>query len=604
MESINWSTEWLTSLLWVARVFLFVLVGFALVGWFLIRRMRWGRQFWRLSGMYFIPRQRTWLSWRPILTVALLLLLTVVSVRLDVILSFQGNDLFTALQELNAAAFWRSILIFGILATINVVLVLVTFYIGQAQIIHWRLWLNQRMVGDWMNGAAYHRGRFTTTPIDNPDQRIQQDITSYTSDSQTLALGAVSSVVALVSFTIILWQLSGPLTVFGIQIPRAMVFLAYIYVIIATVLAVRIGRPLIRLNFLNELLTASYRYALVRVRDNSENIAFYRGEQVENAGLMARFAAVIANTWAIVYRSLKFQGFNLVISQIAVVFPFIIQAPRYFAQQITLGDVTQTATAFGQVEGALSFFRLAYDDFASYRASLNRLTGLLDVNDEARALPTPVIEEREAGLGIRDLHVRLPDGRPLLTDLDLELRDGEALVVKGQSGSGKTTLLRSLAGLWPYTEGTISRPEPDRILFCAQQPYLPLGTLRAALAYPAAAESLSDEEALDTLRAVQLGYVADRLDVEADWSRTLSPGEQQRLAFGRILLARPSLAFLDETTSALDEGMEHAIYELVRERLPECTIVSVGHGSTLDNLHTNELTLIGNGRWEARTLVV
>jgi putative ATP-binding cassette transporter len=604
MESINWSTEWLTSLLWVARVFLFTIVGFALVGWFVIRRMRWGRQFWRLSGMYFIPRQRTWLSWRPILTVALLLLLTVVSVRLDVILSFQGNDLFTALQELNAAAFWRSILIFGILATINVVLVLVTFYIGQAQIIHWRLWLNQRMVGDWMNGAAYHRGRFTTTPIDNPDQRIQQDITSYTSDSQTLALGAVSSVVALVSFTIILWQLSGPLTVFGIQIPRAMVFLAYIYVIIATVLAVRIGRPLIRLNFLNELLTASYRYALVRVRDNSENIAFYRGEQVENAGLMARFAAVIANTWAIVYRSLKFQGFNLVISQIAVVFPFIIQAPRYFAQQITLGDVTQTATAFGQVEGALSFFRLAYDDFASYRASLNRLTGLLDVNDEARALPTPVIEEREAGLGIRDLHVRLPDGRPLLTDLDLELRDGEALVVKGQSGSGKTTLLRSLAGLWPYTEGTISRPEPGRILFCAQQPYLPLGTLRAALAYPAAAESLSDEEALDTLRAVQLGYVADRLDVEADWSRTLSPGEQQRLAFGRILLARPSLAFLDETTSALDEGMEHAIYELVRERLPECTIVSVGHGSTLDNLHTNELTLIGNGRWEARTLVV
>jgi vitamin B12/bleomycin/antimicrobial peptide transport system ATP-binding/permease protein len=604
MESINWSTEWLTSLLWVARVFLFTIVGFALVGWFLIRRMRWGRQFWRLSGMYFIPRQRTWLSWRPILTVALLLLLTVVSVRLDVILSFQGNDLFTALQELNAAAFWRSILIFGILATINVVLVLVTFYIGQAQIIHWRLWLNQRMVGDWMNGAAYHRGRFTTTPIDNPDQRIQQDITSYTSDSQTLALGAVSSVVALVSFTIILWQLSGPLTVFGIQIPRAMVFLAYIYVIIATVLAVRIGRPLIRLNFLNELLTASYRYALVRVRDNSENIAFYRGEQVENAGLMARFAAVIANTWAIVFRSLKFQGFNLVISQIAVVFPFVIQAPRYFAQQITLGDVTQTATAFGQVEGALSFFRLAYDDFASYRASLNRLTGLLDVNDEARALPTPTIEEREAGLGIRDLDVRLPDGRPILTDLDLDLASGEALVVKGPSGSGKTTLLRSLSGLWPYVEGTISRPDPGEILFCAQQPYLPLGTLRAAVAYPAAAESLSDDEARDTLRAVQLGYLADRLDVEADWSKTLSPGEQQRLAFGRILLARPSLAFLDETTSALDEGMEHAIYELVRERLPNCTIVSVGHGSTLDNLHTNELTLIGNGRWEARTLVV
>jgi putative ATP-binding cassette transporter len=601
---IDWSREWLTSLLWIARVFLFVLVGFVLVGWFLIRRTRWGRQFWRLSGMYFIPRGRTWLSWRPILTVALLLLLTVAAVRLDVVLSYQGNGMFTAMQELDAPAFWRFILIFGILATINVVLVLITYYIGQAQIIHWRLWLNQRMVGDWMSGAAYHRGRFVTTAVDNPDQRIQQDITSYTSDSQSLALGAVSSVVTLVSFTIILWSLSGPLTVFGLQIPRAMVFLAYLYVIIATVFAIRIGRPLIRLNFLNELLTASYRYALVRIRDNSENIAFYRGEQVENAGLMTRFAAVIANTWAIVFRSIKFQGFNLVISQIAVVFPIVIQARRFFSQEITLGDVTQTATAFGQVEGALSFFRLAYDDFASYRASLNRLTGLLDANEEARALPAPVIEEREAGLGIRDLDVRLPDGRSILTDLDLDIPGGQALVVKGPSGSGKTTLLRTLAGLWPYVEGTISRPGLEHVLFCAQQPYLPLGSLRTALAYPAPAESLADDVAVETLRSIQLGQLAERLDLEADWSKTLSPGEQQRLAFGRILVARPSLVFLDETTSALDEGMEHALYERVREQLPDCTLISVGHGGTLDRMHTNELTLVGDGTWETRALVV
>ena len=604
MESINWSTEWLTSLLWIARVFLFTIVGFALVGWFLIRRTRWGRQFWRLSGMYFIPRQRTWLSWRPILTVALLLLLTVVDVRLSVILSFQGNAMYTALQELDAATFWRMIGIFGILATINVLLVLVTYWIGQAQVIHWRLWLNQRMAGDWLNGAAYHRGRFVSAPVDNPDQRIQQDITSYIGQSQSLALGAVSSVVGLVSFTIILWQLSGPLTVFGIQVPRAMVFLAYIYVIIATVIAFRIGRPLIRLNFLNELLTASYRYALVRVRDNSESIAFYRGEQVENAGLLARFGAIIANTWAIVYRTLKFSGFNLVISQIAVIFPIVIQAPRYFSGQISLGDVTQTATAFGQVQGALSFFRLAYDDFASYRASLNRLTGLLDANEEARALPKPTVEERAAGLGVDDLDVRLPDGRALLTDLDLDVAGGESLLVNGQSGSGKTTLLRSLAGLWPYVEGSIEKPEPGDIMFCAQQPYLPLGTLRTALAYPAPGEDLSDDDARDALRGVQLGHLADRLDVESDWSKMLSPGEQQRLAFGRILLARPSLIFLDETTSALDEGMEHAIYELVRERLPECTIVSVGHRSSLEALHSNELTLLGDGAWETRSLVV
>jgi putative ATP-binding cassette transporter len=604
MESINWSTEWLTSLLWVGKVFLFVVVGFTLMAWFLVRRTRWGRQFWRLSGMYFIPRMRTWLAWRPILTVALLLLFTVISVRLNVLLSYQGNDMLTAMQQLNAPAFWKSIGIFGILATIYVVLVLISFYIGQAQIIHWRLWLNQRMVGDWLSGTAYHRMKFVSSPVDNPDQRIQQDITSYTSDSQDLALGAVASSVSLVSFTIILWQLSGPVTVFGQQIPRAMVFLAYIYVIIATVFAFRIGRPLIRLNFLNELLTASYRYALVRVRDNSENIAFYRGEQVENTGLMARFTAVIANTWAIVFRSLKFQGFNLVISQIAVVFPYVIQAPRFFSQQITLGDVNQTATAFGQVEGALSFFRLAYDDFASYRASLNRLTQLLDANEEARALPTPVTEERTSGLGVRDLDVRLPDGRPLLMNLDLDLASGESLLVKGPSGSGKTTLLRSLAGLWPYVSGTIGRPLDGQVMFCGQQPYLPLGTLRAALAYPSAAETLSDDQAMETLRAVHLGYLAERLDVETDWSKTLSPGEQQRLAFGRIFIERPALVFLDETTSALDEGMEHSIYELLRDRLPDCTVVSVGHRSSLERLHSNELTLLGEGQWERRTLVV
>jgi vitamin B12/bleomycin/antimicrobial peptide transport system ATP-binding/permease protein len=600
---IDWPTEWLTSLLWVGRVFAFTVIGFALVGWLLIRRTGWGRQFWRLSGLYFIPRHRSWHSWRPILTAALLLLFTVASVRLDVVFSYYNNGLFTALQELDEASFWKFIGIFGVLATIYVLLSLISYYIAQAQIIHWRLWLNQRMLADWMSGQAYHRGRFVREPVDNPDQRIQQDVTSYSSTSQDLALGAVSSVVALVSFTIILWGLSGPLTVGGIVIPRAMIFLAYIYVIVATVVAIRIGRPLIRLSFLNELLSASYRYGLVRVRDNSENIAFYRGEQVESAGLLARFAAVIANTWAIVYRSLKFQGFNFVVSQIAQVFPVIIQAPRFFRQQISLGDMTQTAGAFGQVQSALSFFRLAYDDFAAYRAVLNRLTGLLDANEQARALPAPTLGERPSGLAIRDLDVRLPDGRELLADLDLELTPGASLLVKGPSGSGKTTLLRSLSGLWPYAEGSIERPSDSETMFCSQQPYVPLGTLRAALAYPAPADGMADDSLRESLRRVQLGHLVDRLDEESDWFRTLSPGEQQRLAFGRILLKRPALLFLDESTSALDEGMEHAMYDLVRQQLPESTIVSVGHRSTLEALHSEELTLLGEGRWQVRTLV-
>lgn len=603
MEDIDWATEWWRSPVWIFGVWILVLVGFTLLGWLLIRRTGWGRQFWRLSSLFFIPYGRSFRAFRPILTVALLLLFTVIEVRLNVLASFQNNELFTALQESDQPAFWRSILIYAVLATVSVLLALISFYIGQAQVIAWRLWLNQRMLGDWMTGAAYHRGRFVAAPVDNPDQRIQGDITAYASTSQGLALGMVSSMVTLVSFTAILWGLSGPLPIGGVTIPRGMVFLAYIYVIIATVIAFRIGRPLIRLNFLNERLTASYRYALVRLRENSENVAFFRGEQVENGNLLTRFSAVIANYWQIVFRSLKFQGFNLVVNQIAGVFAVIIQAPRFFAGQISLGDVTQTGTAFGNVQGALSFFRLAYDDFAGYRAVLNRLTGLLDSNDESRSLPGAAVEPKDSGLGIRDLSVGLPDGRPLLNNLNLELAGGASLLVKGPSGTGKTTLLRSMAGLWPHVSGTIGTSVEGGTMFCSQQPYLPLGTLRTALAYPQPAEGLDDATAQGVLQAVLLGHLAGRIDEEADWSKTLSPGEQQRLSFGRVLLARPATVFLDESTSALDEGMEYAMYALIRQYLPGCTVVSVGHRSTLDALHTDELRLLGDGRWDARTLV-
>ena len=598
-SGLDWSTEWFTSIEWILGVSATAAAACALVIALIARFTVWGRQFRRLAFAYFSPRGAA--GWRPLLTALILLLLTITSVRLNVLLSYQSNGMYTALQNLDAATFAHFVGIFGILATIYVAQTLLSFYVQQALVIPWRVWLNERVVGDWLDGRAYHRGRFTASAVDNPDQRIQEDIASFPADTMTLAVGAVSALASLVSFTIILWQLSGPLDVFGVEIPRAMTFIAYVFVIIASVIAFRIGRPLIRLNFLQERFNAAFRYALVRMRDNSENIAFHRGEPVERAALSGRFRQIVGNAWDIVFRSLKFQGFNLAVSQISVVFPVLIQAPRYFAGQVTLGDVQQTATAFGQVHDSLSFFRNGYDQFAAYRAVLDRLVGLLDANDQARALPSVRLEKGE-GLAVRGLGVRTPDDRTLVAGLDLDVRPGHSLLVTGRSGGGKTTLLRSLAELWPWTDGLVRRPLGEDSLFLSQQPYVPLGSLRTALAYPGPGHGVDDERAGQVLRKVQLPHLADRLDEESDWAHQLSPGEQQRLGFARALISRPRVVFLDEATSALDEGLEHTLYTLLRQELPDCTIVSIGHRSSLCRYHDEVLELLGDGRWETRTL--
>jgi vitamin B12/bleomycin/antimicrobial peptide transport system ATP-binding/permease protein len=599
MSPVDWSTEWWNSLIWIAGVSVATALVAALVGWPLSRTTSWGRQFRRLAFPYFAPRGPR--GRRPLLAAFAVLVFTIAGVRVQVVNSYNINALYTALQELDAAGFARAVVFFAILSVVALAQVLIGFYIEQRLVIHFRVWLNDRVVGDWLDGRAYHRGRYTASLVDNPDQRIQEDVATFSSDSMTLITGAITSMVSLVSFSVILWQLSGPLTVAGVEIPRAMVFVAYLYVIVATVFAFRIGRPLIGLNFLNERFNASFRYALVRLRDNSEGIAFHRGEDVERRILRSRFDSVIDNAWAIVFRSLKFQGFNLVVTQFSQIIPLVIQAPRYFAGALTLGDVQQTASAFGQVEGALSFFRLAYDDFASYQAVLIRLNGLLDANADARTLPTVETEEGE-GLEVRDLTVGLPDDRVLVDDLDLRLSPGDGLLVMGPSGSGKTTLLRSLADLWPYADGFVRRPLGDDALFLSQQPYVPLGTLRTALTYPRTAEDVDDATASRVLEQVQLPHLAARLDEEADWAHRLSPGEQQRLGFARTLLARPRVVFLDEATSALDEGMEQALYTLLREELPEVVIVSVGHRSSLQQFHSERLELMGDGRWETAAL--
>ncbi|MBN8508327.1 MAG: ABC transporter ATP-binding protein/permease [Burkholderiales bacterium] len=585
------SQQWLESLVWIARTYLFVLVGFALVAAGLGRFTRWGRQFVRLAGSYFDPRR----DWRPLAAAALVLLLAIAGVRLNVLLSYWNNGFYDSVQALDAKAFWFFMGLFGLLATLHVLRVLVAFYVAQAFEIRWRTWMNDRLTDDWLAGSAYYRARFVPNPTDNPDQRIQVDVGSFVSSTRSLAIGAVDAVVSLVTFTLILWNLSGPIAFGGIEVPRAMVFLVYVYVIVASVFAFWLGRPLIRLNFLAEKLGADFRYALIRLREYAENVAFYRGEAVERATLRRRFDEVIRNLWAIVFRSMKFDGFNLAVSQAAVVFPFLLQAQRFFSGQIKLGDVMQTSQAFGQVQDALSFFRLSYDAFAQYRAVLDRLTGFLDVDEQARALPGVRIDTDHDTLEIDALDVRRPDGAVLVRGLGLKLAPGDALLVQGASGAGKTTLLRALAGLWPFAGGRVRAPLGRDALFLPQRPYLPLGTLRAALAYPDA--EVGDTQAQAALERAQLAHLSGHLDAEADWSQQLSIGEQQRLAFARVLLKQPRLVFLDEASSAMDEGLEHAMYTLLRRELPDCIVVSVGHRRTLHAFHTHRLQLEGEARW-------
>jgi putative ATP-binding cassette transporter len=372
-----------------------------------------------------------------------------------------------------------------------------------------------------------------------------------------------------------------------------------IYVLVATVVAIWLGRPLIWLSFNNEKLNAAFRYALVRLRDAAEAVGFYRGERVERAQLWRRFTPIINNYRKFVRRTIIFNGWNWSVSQMIVPLPWVIQAPRLFAGRIDFGDVGQTATAFGNIQDSLSFFRNNYDAFASFRAAIIRLHGLVDANAQGRALPALLVKpSQEVAVELANVEVRTPAGDQLIDSLDVQLDTGDALVITGRSGAGKTTLLRSLAELWPYASGTLCCPDGDNAtMFLSQLPYVPLGTLRGVVCYPNSPDAISNDELRDVLTKVALAPLYDRIDEEQDWAKVLSPGEQQRVAFARILLTRPQAVFLDEATSALDEGLEFALYQLLRSELPDCVVVSVSHRHTVEQHHEQQLQLLGDGQW-------
>jgi len=584
---MDYTQELLDSLLWISKAMAITAVVFPLAVYILAKNTRWGRQFWLLAKGYLTPTR----TLQPIIYFVIIVFFNLLSVRLDILFSEWYKAMYNALQKMEESIFWIQMIVFCVLATVHMANVLLTYYLTQRFTIQWRTWLNEQMVEKWTNNQAYYKTQYVYNQLDNPDQRIQQDVQSYVSSSISFATGVISAVVSIVAFTIILWGLAGPMTIAGITIPHAMVYFVFMYVLVTSVFAFKIGRPLINLNFANERLTANYRYSLIRIKEYAESIAFFRGEKMEKSVLFQQFDRIIQNVWQMVFRTLKLSGFNFVVSQVSVIFPFIIQASRYFSKQIELGDLIQTAQAFGKVQAALSFFRNSYDDFAGYRAVLDRLTGFHTAIEQANQTSNIVIQPTETAVEFENLTVNKPTGEALIKNLNLHLPQGSSLLIKGPSGSGKTTLLRTIAGLWAYSEGTVRCPQHD-VLFLSQKPYLPQGRLIDALFYPQVApEDVDLAKAAQIMQQVQLGHLAEKLTQENDWTRVLSLGEQQRLSFARVLMHKPLAAFLDEATASMDEGLEDAMYRLLRKELPQTTIISVGHRSTLQTHHQQHLLI-------------
>ncbi|HLY47090.1 MAG TPA: ABC transporter ATP-binding protein/permease [Stellaceae bacterium] len=557
------------------------------------------RTAWSLAWPFWTGDER----WSARALLATVVALNLTSVWLNVRLNSWNNDFYNALQNYDWPKFWWQFAIFGMIAVALIVVAVYQLYLRQLLQIRWRRWMTERFLKDWLGGQAYYRMQLDQSATDNPDQRIAEDLDRFTSITLQLSLGLLNSVVTLLSFLFILWTLSGALSVpIGggrhFDIPGYMVFAAIIYAVGGTWLTQRIGYPLVGLLFNQQRYEADFRFSLVRLRENAEGVAFHGGESREFDVFQSRFTRIVLNWWNVIRRRKKLTWFTTSYSQLAIVFPFIVAAPRYFSKQIQLGGLMQISSAFGQVQDSLSFIVSSYTEIAEYQSVVERLRGFRARVDEigsARQGPQPIALERGGeGVTVHGLELNLPGGEMLRDDIALAARPGEPLLVTGPSGSGKSTLLRAIAGLWPFGRGQI-RVGEGPVLFLPQRPYLPLGTLADAITYPELEHEPRRAELEAALHAVGLSYLVDQLDVDGNWAQRLSGGEQQRVGFARVLLMRPEIVFLDEATSALDEAAEAALYRLLREADWGPTIVSVGHHGTLKRFHE---TVIDLGRYE------
>ena len=548
--------------------------------------------FWALAKPYWVSGARR----KGVILLCSVVGFTLALVWVEVQFNDWNKGFYDTFEHKDRLGFYLELGRFAFLAVLFIVLAVYKQYLQQTLMIEWRAWLTDTYLQDWLDGQAYYRLQLLDRGTDNPDQRIADDLNGFVDLTLSLSLGLLSAIVTLVSFVGILWVISGPLEVGGMTIPGYMVWVALLYAIAGTWLTHLIGQPLIGMNFARQRVEADFRFALVRLRENSEGVALYRGEAGELAGFKARFADVIAKWWAIMEKQKQVTWFTAFYAQLAIIFPFVVSAPRYFSGAAPLGSIFQTASAFGQVQGALSWFIGAYPSFANWRATVERLTGFTQALARARAeadrLDGDRLEGEDAGLTLEHLVISLPQGSPLLGDTSLRLAPGESVFVTGPSGSGKSTLFRSIAGIWPYWQGRILLPKGARLLFLPQKAYLPIGTLKNAIAYPAQADAVSDAEVTEALVAVGLGALQGDLARDENWGQVLSGGEQQRVAFARALINRPEWLFLDEASAALPEQAQAEMYSLMRERLPQTTLVSIGHRESLAQFHQRRL------RWQ------
>jgi len=556
---------------------------------------------WRIAAPYF--RSEDKLAGRVLLAAVIAIELSLVLI--NVLLNQWNNRFYNALQEKNWDGFVREIAIFSLLATFYIALSVYQLYLNQWLQIRWRRWMTTTYLSQWLHNANHYRMQLQGDAADNPDQRITDDVKLFVDQTLNIGVGLLSAVVTLASFIVILWGLSSasPLHIFGreFDIPGYLVWGALIYAIFGTALTQWIGSPLVNLDFRQQRFEADFRFNLVRVRENSEQIALLQGESAERQRLSDRFGRVVDNWYAIMQRTKRLTAFTASYSQAAVIFPYILVAPAYFADKIQLGGMMQTASAFSSVQQALSFFVSTYRTLAEWRAVIARLDGFEMAISSANTLATRadsidvVASTGSNQIDLEQLLVRLPNGKPLVAADGFSIRSHERTLVTGPSGAGKSTLFRAIAGVWPFGSGSIAIPAKATLMMLPQRPYFPVGSLKAAIVYPAEASAFDSDQVGDALISVGLPQLASQLEEEAHWNRMLSLGEQQRLGLVRALLHAPQYLFLDEATASLDEASEAALYLLLEAKLPAATIVSIGHRSTLEAFHQRHVVLTRDG---------